>query len=94
MHKINFYDPKSEVLVSFVTARVNFRDAFSFYATEPAQTVLTRRHRTWVALYALAAGQGPRAEILRLNEVTEADLLEFEQSWRQLRRRSLPPLNQ
>ncbi|MGY2132471.1 hypothetical protein ACW9KT_09595 [Hymenobacter sp. HD11105] len=79
--------------MSFVTARVISRDAFSFYATEPAQTVLTRRHRTWVALYALAAGQSPRAEVLRANEVTEADLVEFEESWRQLRRRNFPPLN-
>ena len=69
------------------------RDAFSFYGLEPAQTVLTRRHRAWVALYALAAGQGPRAEILRINEVTEDDLVEFEASWRQLRRRANPRLS-
>ena len=80
--------------MSFVTARVTTHDAFSFYATEPAQTVLTRRHRAWVALYALAAGQGPRTEVLRVNEVTEADLVEFEESWRKLRRRNIPPLNQ
>jgi hypothetical protein len=70
------------------------RDYFSFYAAETEQTVLTRRHRAWVALYALAAGQGPRAEVLSLNEVTEADLLEFEASWRQLKRRSAPQLSQ
>jgi hypothetical protein len=46
-----------------------------------------------VALYALADGQSPRAEVLRVNEVTEADLVEFEESWRQLRRRNFPPLN-
>ncbi|SMB99127.1 hypothetical protein SAMN00120144_0027 [Hymenobacter roseosalivarius DSM 11622] len=68
------------------------RDYFSFYAAETEQSVLTRRHRAWVALYALAAGQGPRAEVLGLNEVTEADLLEFEASWRQLKRHNTPQL--
>ncbi|GAB2467723.1 hypothetical protein GCM10011375_31110 [Hymenobacter qilianensis] len=70
------------------------RDYFSIYVTESEQSVLTRQHRAWVALYALHAGQGPRANVLRTNEVTEADLLEFEDSWRKLRRRNLPQLHQ
>ncbi|UOR06825.1 hypothetical protein MUN82_06905 [Hymenobacter aerilatus] len=46
---------------------------------------MSRQYRTWIALYALDANERPRAEILRINEVTEADLAEFEASWLQLR---------
>lgn len=46
---------------------------------------LSRQYRTWIALYALDANERPRTEILRINEVTEADLAEFEASWLQLR---------
>ena len=46
---------------------------------------LSRQYRAWIALYALDANERPRAEILRINDVTEADLAEFEASWLQLR---------
>ncbi|MBW3130038.1 MULTISPECIES: hypothetical protein [Hymenobacter] len=49
---------------------------------------LPRQYRAWIALYALDANERPRADILRINEVTEADLAEFEASWLQLRCRS------
>lgn len=49
---------------------------------------LSRQYRAWIALYALDANERPRAEILRINEVTETDLAEFEASWLQLRRRT------
>lgn len=52
---------------------------------------LSRQHRAWVALYALQTNERPRAEVLQLNQVTEADLAEFETSWRELRRRSSAP---
>ncbi|WP_400190835.1 hypothetical protein [Hymenobacter sp. B81] len=54
----------------------------------PAST-LSRQHRAWVALYALDAGARPRAQVLRENDVTEADLVEFEESWLALRCRTL-----
>lgn len=53
------------------------------YGGEPSS--LSRQYRTWIALYALDANERPRADILRINEVTEADLAEFEASWLQLR---------
>ena len=46
---------------------------------------LSREHRTWVALYALGSGKWTLADTLRLNDVTEADLAEFEASWLRLR---------
>jgi len=54
---------------------------------------LSRQYRTWIALYALDANERPRAEILRINEVTEADLAEFEDGWLHLRCRlvATPP---
>jgi hypothetical protein len=64
------------------------REYFSIYVTDSEQRVLTRQHRAWVALYALHAGQGPRVDVLHTNDVTESDLLEFEDSWRKLRRRN------
>ncbi|MCB2377104.1 hypothetical protein LGH70_05895 [Hymenobacter sp. BT635] len=53
--------------------------------------VLPRKHRAWIALYALEGCEQDRAEILRINDVTEADLAEFEESWLRLRCRSLAP---
>lgn len=51
---------------------------------------LTRRQRAWIALYSLTEPTPDRLEILRLNEVTEADLREHELSWRRLCER--PPV--
>jgi hypothetical protein len=50
---------------------------------------LNRQQRAWIALYSLAEAGQDRVEVLRLNEVTEEDLSEFELSWQQLRDR--PP---
>lgn len=52
---------------------------------------LSRRHRALIALYSLVDNTQDRLEILRLNEVTEEDLNEFEQSWRVLCERPLHP---
>lgn len=81
---------------------MRFSPYFSSGGTDEHQAApigLSRQHRAWVALYALDANERPRAEILRINEVTEADLAEFEASWLQLRcrpvalptRHDLPP---
>lgn len=54
---------------------------------------LSRQHRTWIALYSLESRQQEqreRTKILQLNQVTEADLVEFEESWLKLR---CQPLN-
>ncbi|WP_426492099.1 hypothetical protein [Hymenobacter sp. 102] len=48
-------------------------------------THLSRRHRAWVALYSLDATLQDRATILRVNNVTEADLAEYFESWFQMR---------
>lgn len=48
---------------------------------------LSRRHRTWIALYTLDAMHCDRDAVLRENNVTEADLTEFFESWFQLRNR-------
>ncbi|MCB2410562.1 hypothetical protein [Hymenobacter lucidus] len=53
--------------------------------------LLPRKHRAWIALYALEDCEQNRAAILRVNDVTEADLAEFEESWLRLRCRSLSP---
>lgn len=53
-------------------------------STIPAPT-LSREQRAWIALYSLDAGHRDRGEVLRQNKVTEADLLEFEESWLQMR---------
>ncbi|MBC6611486.1 hypothetical protein H8B15_11155 [Hymenobacter sp. BT507] len=58
-------------------------DAIAEYGGRPSS--LSRQYRAWIALYALDANERPRADILRINEVTEADLDEFEASWLQLR---------
>lgn len=50
---------------------------------------LSREHRTWIALYALDSGKWSMADALRLNDVTEADLSEFEASWLRLRFRHM-----
>ncbi|MCC2546229.1 hypothetical protein LJY25_07215 [Hymenobacter sp. BT175] len=46
---------------------------------------LSRRHRAWIALYAVEAGAQPLAEILRVNNVTPQDLREHEESWLRMR---------
>ena len=56
--------------------------------TLAADTYLTRKHRALVALYSLAAGRHSRESILAQNHVSEADLAEFEEEWKLLRRRS------
>ncbi|WP_165822005.1 hypothetical protein [Hymenobacter edaphi] len=40
-----------------------------------------------IALYALELGRQSRAEILTANDVTEADLAEFQADWLRIRRR-------
>lgn len=54
-------------------------------AIPTSTTALTRRQRAWVALYSLDASHRDRAEVLAQNDITEADLLEFEESWLQMR---------
>jgi hypothetical protein len=56
----------------------------------PSATQLPLRHRAWIALYSIANSPVNRAEILRINNVTETDLAEYEDSWRRMRRR-VPP---
>lgn len=46
---------------------------------------LSRQHRAWIALYSLDSYHRKREEVLRLNDVTEEDLQEFEESWLKLR---------
>ena len=53
-----------------------------------ADTHLSRKHRALVALYTLDAGHLSREEILRLNNVSEADLAEHEEEWLRLRCRN------
>ncbi|GAB3833164.1 hypothetical protein [Hymenobacter jeollabukensis] len=48
---------------------------------------LPRRHRVLIALYALELGRQSRTEILTVNDVTEADLAEFQADWLRMRRR-------
>ncbi|MBB4601877.1 MULTISPECIES: hypothetical protein [Hymenobacter] len=57
----------------------------SYSATCIPVPALSRRQRTWIALYSLDAGHRDRAEVLQQNNVTEADLTEFEESWLQMR---------
>lgn len=51
---------------------------------------LSRQHRAWVALYSLEANEQTRAHILRVNEVTEDDLIAFRPSWLKMRRSVSP----
>lgn len=53
-----------------------------------ASTLLTSQQRAWVALYTLQAGLGTRAEVLRQNAITEADLADSVTSWMQLQTRA------
>jgi transposase-like protein len=48
---------------------------------------LPLRHRVLIALYALELGRQSRAEILAINDVSEADLQEFQADWLRMRRR-------
>ncbi|SNC62760.1 hypothetical protein SAMN06265337_0736 [Hymenobacter gelipurpurascens] len=62
-------------------------------AVAPVSTTtpqLSLRHRAWVALYSIANCPNSRAEILRINNVTENDLAEYEDSWLRMRRRQPP----
>lgn len=63
--------------------------AVTFTPSHPAadHQPLPRRHRVLIALYALELGRQPRAEILAVNDVTEADLAEFQADWLRMRRR-------
>ncbi|MBC6989845.1 hypothetical protein [Hymenobacter sp. BT491] len=54
----------------------------------PLNSILSRKHRAWIALYALDGTFQARDEVLHLNNVTEADLLEFEESWLRMRFRN------
>ena len=49
---------------------------------------LPRKHRVLIALYALELGRQSRSEILAINNVTEADLIEFQADWLRMSRRS------
>jgi hypothetical protein len=60
------------------------------YPSAAADTHLSRKHRTLVALYALDAGHQSRADILLINNVSEADLAEHEEEWLRLRNRNVP----
>ncbi|MET4105903.1 hypothetical protein [Hymenobacter sp. UYP22] len=48
-------------------------------------TLLNRQHRTWIALYSLDSTHQERTTVLEQNNVTEADLAEFFESWFQFR---------
>ena len=58
------------------------------FVPDSAASHLSRRHRAWIALYSLESRQQGRADILQLNQVTEADLAEFRESWLKLRCRT------
>ncbi|WP_143164193.1 hypothetical protein [Hymenobacter daecheongensis] len=53
--------------------------------TAAAGTPLPRKHRALVALYMLEDPRQSREEILRLNNVSEIDLAEYEEEWLRLR---------
>jgi hypothetical protein len=57
---------------------------------QPDSCPLPRKHRVLIALYALELDRQPRAEILAINGVTEADLAEFQADWLRLRRGRRP----
>ncbi|MBD2716640.1 hypothetical protein KBK19_16470 [Microvirga sp. STR05] len=53
--------------------------------TSPPFSPLSRQHRAWIALYSLDSYHRKREEVLRVNDITEEDLQEFEESWLKLR---------
>ena len=53
--------------------------------TGPPSSSLSRQHRAWIALYSLDSYHRKREEVLRINDITEDDLQEFEESWLKLR---------
>ncbi|MBT9394202.1 hypothetical protein KLP40_13600 [Hymenobacter sp. NST-14] len=55
------------------------------FASSAAATALCRRHRAFIALYSLDAGHRNPAEVLRQNNVTEADLQQYFDSWFEMR---------
>jgi hypothetical protein len=48
-------------------------------------SLLPTLHRALITLSALQLGQGPRATVLKNNQVTEADLCEYYAHWQRLR---------
>ncbi|MCA8830391.1 hypothetical protein [Hymenobacter pini] len=46
-----------------------------------ASSTLPRQHRAWIALYSLQLVPGQRNQVLAQNNVTEADLQEYQESW-------------
>jgi hypothetical protein len=60
-------------------------DTTTIIATGP----LSRRDRTWIALYSLDSRhynhRYSRAQVLAVNNITEKDLVEFEDSWLKMR---------
>lgn len=48
-------------------------------------SLLSTLHRALITLSALQLGQGPRAVVLKNNQVTEADLREYYAHWQRLR---------
>ncbi|MBT9394203.1 hypothetical protein KLP40_13605 [Hymenobacter sp. NST-14] len=59
-------------------------------ATRPAAApipVLSREHRTWIALYCLQSNFPDRQQVLVQNDVTEDDLRQYTPGWLLLRHR-------
>ncbi|UYZ60021.1 hypothetical protein [Hymenobacter latericus] len=48
---------------------------------------LPLKHRVLIAMYALEIGRQSRDEILAANDVTEADLMQYQKEWLRMRRR-------
>ena len=49
-----------------------------------SNSLLSTLHRALITLSALHLGQGPRAVVLKNNQVTEADLCEYYAQWQRL----------
>ena len=65
---------------------LNFSSAPDPNADDDRLPGLSRKHRAWVALYSLENPAFDRRQILRENDVTEADLVRHMESWMQLQR--------
>jgi hypothetical protein len=50
-----------------------------------SRTSLSRQHRAWIALYSLQNADVDRNQVLIQNNVTEKDLLDYWESWQQMR---------
>ncbi|RSK33128.1 hypothetical protein [Hymenobacter metallilatus] len=46
-----------------------------------ACSTLSRQHRAWIALYSLQMATSHRNQVLAQNNVTESDLVEYQESW-------------